>query len=1009
MQRQLIPAILIVATAVIAFAWWLYSDPDAPLPLPSGGIELTESAGPEVVPAGGSVDAGLLDTNVREAVLSGNSALLSDPDIRAGLCGFKGRVVNHLKTPMADCGVRIYRGAMDSILAQATDLFADAPDFDPQYIAGEVQTGDDGRFEMTGVWPRGIYLMFAGLGTDAPTHQVITKAPSPGEVVDLGDVVLNEAGVIVGEVYDSDGNAMAGALVRAADVPGALAVFFPAERFDPEGALLIRERRAPVQVLKMPPWVKNAFEHLPIPTTRTDLEGKFRLVGVMPGSNMLATTTRGFLSDVKASVQVRAGQVKNVGRIRLREGEELYAKVLDEKGKPVAGAEVIAGSTLSIAPVDLASYLGETNELGEIDGMGFSPGKVTVAARRSKNHAWVLSEPQSIISDVIVTLPAQYAITVNVQMSDGAPVKDARFRLLPGKQGEGAAEMFMLGFSKPINLKNCMKKIEDGIWQVTGLNKGYYTMLADVDGLASGVGSVKIEDEDGQCTIKLDAPNLFSVLVVNQDEQPIRNVAIFAEARGERMSGMPVNCGRTDETGRLTINKLRATTLRVSADHPRWGIVHGETKPDEELVLRLVAPGSLHGVLSENGKPPLPGKFSVAVMWRRNGSPRGPLENTPQLITAGLDGSFTVGSLQPGSYGVTALNSLDTLRSPGSIFEIAQSMFVSPNMKNESVEIVSGQVAEVRLEVGKKPLEGPTAQLTGSVMVDGRIASGYTVTARVISPSSSLRPPGSGRSSGRRRSGRFAGEVDERGRFDLGIISAGTVTISVAGSEGGAFMGRGNSLWSSTLELKEGEQRDLTIDITTSMIAGTVYLPDGSPGAGVSVSATDSLKAEGKEGGGERQNTRTKADGSFKFKQVPAGVWVIELQKKDGDVRYRGKIKSLEVGPGAVTDSLRLEMTAVMVVKGSVNLAALPEKPRWGYLMFYRLKPSDPPTASGESQSGIGIGYRDNGDFVADELSAGRWRVVLHTQGKKSTRYECGVLNVPAAGLADVQLIPQIR
>lgn len=1006
MQRQLIPAILLLVAAVIGGICWLCSDPAAPLP-PPGSIEQPKGGLPEVVAAEGGVDAGAPTTSLRDAVFSGTSALLSDPDIRAGLCGFKGRVVNHLKTPVADCGVRIYRGAMDSVLAQTTDLFADAPDFDPQYIAGEVQTADDGRFEMTGVWPRGFYLMFAGLGTDAPTHQVITKAPSPGEIVDLGDVVLNEAGVIVGEVYDSDGNAMVGALVRAADVPGALAAFFPAERFDPEGALLIREPRAPVRVLKMPPWVKEAFEHLPIPTTRTDLEGKFRLVGVMPGSNMLATTARGFLSDVKASVQVRSGQVKDVGRIRLREGEELYAKVLDEKGKPVAGAEVIAGSTLSIVPVDLASYLGETNEQGEIDGMGFSPGKVTVAARRSKNHAWVLAEPQSIISDVIVTLPAQYAITVNVQMADGTPVKDARFRLLPGKNGEGAAEMFMLGFSKPINLKNRMKKIEDGSWQVTGLNKGYYTMLADVEGLASGVEGVNLDEADGQCTIKLAAPDLFSVLVVNQDEQPIRNVAIFAEARGERMTGMPVNCGRTDKAGRLTINKIQATTLRVSADHPRWGIVHGETKPDEELVLRLVAPGSLHGVLSENGQPPLPGKFTVAVMWRRNGGARGPLENTPQLITAGLDGSFTVGSLQPGSYGVTALSSLDTLRSPGAIFDIAQSMFGNSSMKNERVDVVSGQVAEVRLEVGKKPLEGPTAQLTGSVMVDGRIASGYTVTARVSSPSEARSEPGSGRSSGRRRYGRFAGEVDERGRFDLGVISAGTVTISVAGNEGGLFMGRDNSIWSSILELKEGDQRDLRIDITTSVIAGTVYLPDGSPGSGVFVTATNTLNMEGKEGGSSRQNMVTAADGSFKFSQVPEGVWFIELQKKDGDERYRVRIKDFEVGPGAVTDSLRIEMIAVMVVKGNVNLAALPEKPQWGYLMFHRLKPSDPPTASGESLSGIS--YRDNGDFVADELSAGRWRVVLHTQGKKSTRYECGVLNVPAAGLTDAQLIPQVR
>ena len=704
---------------------------------------------------------------------------------------------------------------------------------------------------------------------------------------------------------------------------------------------------------------------------------------------------------------MRSGQEKNVGRLRLREGEELYAKVLDEKGKPVAGAEVIAGSTLSIAPVDLASILGETNDQGEIDGFGFSRGKVTVAARRSESHAWVLAEPQSIISDVIVTLPAQYTITVKVQMEDGAPVKDAKFRLLPGKKGEGAAEMFMMGFSKPIDLRKRITKVEDGIWQVTGLNKGYYTMLAEVNGLASGVDDVHLDEADGECSIELAIPNVFSVRVVNQDDLPIKNAAIFAEARGRRMVGMPINCGRTDEDGRLTVNKLQATTLRVSADHPRWGVVHGETKPDEELVLRMFEPGSLRGVLSENGKPPLPGKFTVAVMWRRNGGVRGPLENTPQLITAGLDGTFTVGSLQPGQYMVTAMNSLDTLRSPGGIFNIAQAMFVDSNFRSERTDVVSGQVADVRLEVGKKPVEGPTAQLTGSVMINGRIANGYTVVART--DGRTIDGAGQGGGPMNIKGGRFAAVVDERGRFDLGIVQAGNVNVTVSGSEGGMFMGRGDSIWSNRIELKESEQRELTIDITTSMIAGTVYLPDGRPGAGIFVRARGKLMVDGKERGSSRQNMVTESDGSFKFKEVPAGTWKLELQKRDRDERYRAELENLEVGPGAVTDSLRIDMTAVMVVKGNVKVAALPEKPRWGYLMFHRLRPGDPLTGKGEVQSGES--YSKNGDFVADELSVGRWRVVLHTRGKKTTRgkYECGVIDVPPAGLADVSLVPQIR
>lgn len=988
MQRQLITIILFAMAAITIIMLWLYGGSVAPLP-PQAVEPQQQTEDPGIAVAEGTVGSGNQPMNAREAVLDASSELLSDPDIRAGLCGFKGRVVSHLKVPVVDCGVRIYRGAMDSVMKEGADLFADVQDYEPKYIAGEVQTDETGAFLITGVWPRGIYLMFAGLGTDAPTHQLITKTPSPGQVVDLGDVVLNEAGVISGEVYDSDGEPIAGALVRAADIPGALAAFFPAERFDPEGAVLIREPRAPVQVLRMPPWVKNAFEHLPIPTTRTDLDGKFRLVGVMPGSNMLATTVKGFLSDVKPSIRVRSGQEKRVGRIRLREGEELYAKVLDQKGKPVVGAEVVAGSTLSMVPVDLASHLGVTNAAGEIEGTGFSPGKVTVAARRSKKDAWVLAKPQSIISDVIVTMPTQYGFSVAVQMADGSPCKNARFRLLRGKKGDGAAELFLLGMAQPVDLKDRLKKVEDGQWQVRGLNKGTYTMLAEVEGLATGSKVIELEEEDGQCLIKLEAPTLFSVLVVNQDDQPIANAAIFAEARGgKRLTEMPVNCGRTDKNGRLMIDKLQAESLRVSADHPLWGIVHGETKPDQELLLRLMAPGEIRGFLSENGKPPLPGKFTIACIWSRGSGPRGPLESTPQMTNAGLDGTFTISSLQPGKYWVTALSSLDVIRSPGSISDFAQSMFMNQTMANAGVDVISGQTAEVRLEVGKEPLEGPTAQLTGSVMVDGRVADGYTMVARG-------------------QKGRFAGVVDERGRFDLGVISAGDLNVSVSGSEGGMFMGRSNSIWSDNIKLAEGEQRDLVIDITTSYIAGTCYLPDGSPGAGVFISARGKLKSNGEARGSSRMNVVTEADGSFRMKQVPAGTWNLDFRGKSGDERWRNRIEKLEVGPGAITDSLRVELQAGLVVKGQIELAALPEKPRWGYLMFYRLTPSN--SGDGKGESGRGVGYRGKGTFVTDELTAGRYRVVLNVRGKNRAEYECGELDVPLGGLTDVKLVPRIN
>lgn len=985
MQRSLVFALILLLAAVAGGLWWFLGGTSAPPPPTAGEqVEAGDDAEAQRVPAQADVDPDGRGI-VREAVTTRGNPLLDDPDIRAGLCGFRGRVVDHKKAPVPDTGVRIYRGAMDSMLQIDADLFADRRDYEPQLVAGETQTGDDGRFEITGVWPRGFYLMFAGIGTDAPTHMVLTKTPSPGEIVDLGDVVLNDAGVISGIVYDADGEPMAGALVRAADIPGALARFFPAERFDPEGALLIREPRAPVHVLPMPPWVKRIFDEFPIPTTRSGEDGSFRLVGVMPGSNMLAVTAKSYLSHVKDSVIVRAGQEKNVGRIGMRLGEELYAKVLDEKGDPIVGAEVAAGSTLPFAPIDLAQMLGETNAEGEIDGTGFSPGKVTVAARRSAKHAWVVADPQSINNDVIVTLPAMYSATVAVEMADGTPAKSAEFRLLRGRQGDGAAELYMLGFAPPVELEGRMKRLEDGQWAITDLHKGSYTVLAMVEGQANGSATFELTEKDAAVVVKLQAPDLFRVRVVDQAQQPIRNVAIYAEARGSRVVDMPVNCGRTGEDGVKLIDKVRGDRLRVSAEHPRWGVVHGEVEKNQEVVLTMIEPGTLRGVLSENGKAPLPGKFTVALMRRRGDGPRGPLEGVPQMVTAGLDGTFEVRNLQPGQYWVAAIKSLDTLRSPGSIFEIAQSMYIDSNVPDERVAVVSGQTAEVRLEVGDKPLEGPTANLTGSVTVNGRVATGYTVVARI-------------------NGNRFAGEVDDRGRFDLGIVSAGSGMVSVVGTEGGMFMGPGQGIYSEAIELAEGEPRELTVDVYTSTISGTVYMPDGSPAGKIFVRAEARLGEGGREGRARKFGS-TNDDGTFTFTDVAEGVWTIRADGGEEEDRYEARLENLEVRSSAPATGLRIQLKAKQMVRGTVDLSMLEKKGRWRSMRFYRVDPNDSSKESRAGRAGVG----EDGKFSTDDLKAGRYRAELTVgyEGRERGRFDCGTFDVGEVTIEDLKLVPR--
>lgn len=992
MQRSLVFAFVLLMCAIAGAAWWFLRG-DAPPPAPIGSSPTTTSApaGPETEQVAVKRDdvAGGVQ---RELVAVQLAALLEDPDIRAGLCGFRGRVVDHLKAPVAECGVRIYRGAMDSVLPVDIDLFAPESTYVPNYIAGETKTAADGTWQLTGVWPRAFYLMFAGLGTDSPMHQVLTRTPAPGEVVDLGDIVLPHAGVITGTVVDDNGDPLAGALVRAADLPGTLAAFFPFERIDPEGALLVRESNFPQRVIVLPPWAKAAFDNLPIPTAHTDAEGRFRLVGVVPGSNLLATTAKAFLSDVKPSVPVRAGQEKNVGTIRMKRGEELLGKVVDTAGKPIANAEVLAGSTLNVAPVDLAQKIGRSDGEGRFRAQGFGAGKVTVAARRGPGHAWTLADPQPILGEVVVTLPATFAVEATISLPDGQPAKDVRLKLLQGRAGNGAAEMHLMGIVPAIDLQDRRRPVADGRWRIENLTPGSFTLLADAPGHAMGLATFDITTADTTVTIALPAPNVFAVHVVDPQDKPIRNAAIYGHARGERALDMPVLCGRTGADGKLTIDKLRADTLRVSADHPKWGVVHGEMKRNEALTLRMSAPGALHGVVIENGKPPEAGKFTIAVE-RRNEGPRGAIETVPVLLTPGLDGTFATNALQPGRYGVEALKAIDALRSPGGLFALAQEAFFMRDLPRQDAQIVSGQTAEVMLEVGEKPLEGPTARLIGSLTVDGRVGVGHVVVANV-------------------RDRRFTAKVDERGRFDLGTVPADELWLAVLANTDGMMLGRDNNLWSTALKLTASEVRDLTIEVMTSSLSGVCTDLAGAPVEGIRIQAQGKLKGD-ERGNNVWMSASTNAQGEFSFAKIAEGTWSLTA-RRDGrrsENGVRGKLDGIEVTGGVPVSGLRIQVQPAVVVRGRIDLSSFGgKKAEWMWVSAYKLADADAPTANGSWGAGIGVD-RTTGDLHTEELSPGRYRLELHANFGENdhAEYPLDQLVVPASGLSDLVLRPGPR
>ncbi len=114
-RNALIAALFAAAALAVASFFWFGSASIAPPPVDSHKTT-EEVVAPSIVEEANR-DAAPTDASSRRAeVASEEDSVADDPEIRAAMCGFKGRVVDHRLTPQAGCGVRMYRGAIESVL-----------------------------------------------------------------------------------------------------------------------------------------------------------------------------------------------------------------------------------------------------------------------------------------------------------------------------------------------------------------------------------------------------------------------------------------------------------------------------------------------------------------------------------------------------------------------------------------------------------------------------------------------------------------------------------------------------------------------------------------------------------------------------------------------------------------------------------------------------------------------------------------------------------------------------
>ena len=926
MQRTLLAVAALVAvglTALLIFDW------DTPPPLPSTATPQSpaESGDPQL-------DAPVIaksprDASVRREVENAQPGttpkaadLAGDQVYRAALSGLTGRIVHADGEPFEDVIVRLYRFDLASVLPPVSALLPGrAEEFEPEFEIGSTTTREDGQFRFELVEPRGLLALdLEDRGEEGARRiHIIQDVPGPSEARDIGDLVMDTGGILIGKVVGSDGKPLADALVRATDLPGAMLQFFPVERFDPSAGLIVSE--GPFNVFDLPRWAIDQFDKLPIPSARTGPDGSYRVTGVTAGSNLVAVTHPRHVSNVMPAIVVQAGQEKDAGTTKLSEGEWAAGKILDTEGEPVAGAEVrVAAKSPFDAPVHLATRSVKTAADGRFEVPGFSASTVYAAARRDPSTEWVLSDATAILDDIEIRLEARSSVQFTITNLDRrTDPDDVIFEFLPeGDNLTRASFMGALGIgSGGARTGEVSFDADENLWSIAELEVGDYIATIDTPHGQARVPCSAPSTEP--VAVTLTPKSSAEVIALDPNGQPLRNarvLAVFAES-DDFMGQPPMQYPRTDREGKSVVSPLPEGpgTLKVTVEHPAYGRQSGrlEMPTSEPLTLQFETPGIIEGLVTEKGQAPQLGKWMVVAnrSWdfeEIDGA--GP--SMPRMVRPDAEGKFRLTGLRPGPYELSLVNAIDALKTPGSIANLMTKLWAMDDATSVDVEVFAGKTTGGVVLEPKTPgvIIGPAARVTGSVTVNGRVITGVRVEARKW---------GSDRF-------RKAVEVQDNGRFDLGLVPAGNLNIEVKRADG--MFSSGKDLESRQLKIEEGVDQDLEFDIMTSSLIVQAVLPDRSPASRVDVSLS----------GTQWRWEEADSNGLVEFEDLTVGTYQVRIET-DG-LKGSESVEVTSVGPARVTVPLR----ATIAVSGRIDWSRV-ERPTRIWMSLHRTRSTAEETA----------------------------------------------------------------
>ena len=479
---------------------------------------------------------------------------------------------------------------------------------------GEPQLTDaEGKFRLPGPPPaQKAHVTARAQGWLEGTSEPFTV--SPGDALDDVTVKLRTGAVIEGKITDTQGKALAGALVRWVT------------QTDQDWGTQWRLRTA-------------------TPTV-TDEDGTFRIQQVEPGMLIVQASHDDHVSKSTGGVEAEEGKAARVD-MALEPGRVLAGTVVGPDGKKVAGARVdverVGGQDAGADPFADSSPDVTTDGSGAFALRGLSPGKYALRARAEGAAPSERVEAEAGGPAVVQRHPHAVSISGTVRVRGGAPVGGVRVNAMaPQEAGTPGTGRNQVGSAETA---------ASGDFEIRGLPAGIYDLSVQQGWNWGGgerpnvIPTVVKEVQAGRqrLLIELEPGLVISGTVKLADGQPA--------TEGWAWCRLDVQSPGADEafnaSGMVAEGRFEISGLKPGRYHVTVGI--GATQRtltaeagQRDLRVEFGAGGAIHGRVTVDGR-----MAEGASVWAHGagGNSRVQADERGEYEIEGLaDGTYTVGA-----------------------------------------------------------------------------------------------------------------------------------------------------------------------------------------------------------------------------------------------------------------------------------------------------------------------------------------------------------------------------